>query len=47
MLLRTADPFRDLDRLNQQILGTRVRPAAEPRTIEIRHRPTEHAAIDS
>ena len=22
MLLRTADPFRDLDRLTQQLLGT-------------------------
>lgn len=27
MLLRTADPFRDLDRLAQQVLGTVARPA--------------------
>ena len=27
MLLRTADPFRDLDRLTQQVLGTTNRPA--------------------
>ena len=27
MLLRTADPFRDLDRLTQQLLGTPSRPA--------------------
>jgi HSP20 family protein len=27
MLLRTADPFRDLDRLTQQLLGTTSRPA--------------------
>ena len=30
MLLRTADPFRDLDRLTQQILGTTNRPAVMP-----------------
>ena len=29
MLMRT-DPFRDLDRLSQQILGTPTRPAAMP-----------------
>jgi HSP20 family protein len=27
MLLRTTDPFRDLDRLTQQLLGTPSRPA--------------------
>ena len=27
MLLRTADPFRDLDRITQQLLGTPSRPA--------------------
>lgn len=27
MLLRTADPFRDFERLSQQILGTTNRPA--------------------
>jgi len=27
MLLRTADPFRDFDRLAQQLLGTNSRPA--------------------
>ena len=27
MLLRTTDPFRDLDRLTQQMLGTTSRPA--------------------
>ena len=27
MLLRTADPFRDFDRLTQQLLGTTSRPA--------------------
>lgn len=27
MLLRTADPFRDLDRFTQQLLGTPSRPA--------------------
>ena len=30
MLLRTADPFRDLDRLAQQVLGTTTRPAVMP-----------------
>jgi HSP20 family protein len=30
MLLRTSDPFRDLDRLTQQILGTTSRPATMP-----------------
>ena len=30
MLLRTTDPFRDLDRLTQQLLGTTNRPAAMP-----------------
>jgi HSP20 family protein len=29
MLMRT-DPFRDLDRLTQQVLGTAARPAAMP-----------------
>jgi len=29
MLMRT-DPFRDLDRLAEQVLGTRTRPAAMP-----------------
>ncbi|ELB87654.1 putative heat shock protein Hsp18, partial [Rhodococcus wratislaviensis IFP 2016] len=29
MLMRT-DPFRDLDRLTQQILGTTARPAVMP-----------------
>jgi HSP20 family protein len=30
MLLRTADPFRDLDRLAGQLLGTTNRPAVMP-----------------
>ena len=30
MLLRTTDPFRDLDRLTQQVLGTTNRPAVMP-----------------
>jgi len=30
MLLRTTDPFRDLDRLAQQVLGTTSRPAVMP-----------------
>ncbi len=30
MLIRTADPFRDLDRLAQQILGTTNHPAVMP-----------------
>ena len=30
MLLRTTDPFRDLDRLAQQVLGTATRPAVMP-----------------
>jgi HSP20 family protein len=30
MLLRTTDPFRDLDRLAQQVLGTTTRPAVMP-----------------
>src|SRR6188472_920932 len=30
MLLRTADPFRDLDRLTQQLLGTTNRPMVMP-----------------
>jgi HSP20 family protein len=30
MLLRTTDPFRDFDRLTQQILGTTNRPAVMP-----------------
>ena len=30
MLLRTADPFRDLDRFTQQLLGTTSRPAVMP-----------------
>ncbi len=30
MLLRTADPFRDFDRLTQQMLGTTNRPAVMP-----------------
>lgn len=30
MLLRNTDPFRDLDRLTQQILGTTNRPAVMP-----------------
>ncbi len=30
MLLRTADPFRDLDRLAQQLVGTTSRPAVMP-----------------
>ena len=29
MLMRT-DPFRDLDRLTQQVFGTPARPAAMP-----------------
>ena len=29
MLMRT-DPFRELDRLTQQVLGTTARPAAMP-----------------
>jgi HSP20 family protein len=30
MLLRNADPFRDLDRIAQQMLGTATRPAVMP-----------------
>ena len=30
MLLRTTDPFRDVDRLAQQLLGTASRPAVMP-----------------
>ncbi len=30
MLLRNTDPFRDLDRLAQQVLGTTNRPAVMP-----------------
>ena len=30
MLLRTTDPFRDLDRLASQVLGTTNRPAVMP-----------------
>ena len=30
MLLRTADPFRELDRLTQQVFGTTNRPAVMP-----------------
>ncbi len=30
MLLRTTDPFRDLDRFTQQLLGTTNRPAVMP-----------------
>ena len=30
MLLRTTDPFRDLDRLTQNLLGTTSRPAVMP-----------------
>lgn len=30
MLLRTTDPFRDLDRLAQQVFGTVTRPAVMP-----------------
>ena len=30
MLLRTADPFRDFDRLTQQLLGTTNRPSVMP-----------------
>jgi HSP20 family protein len=30
MLIRTTDPFSDLDRLTQQILGTTNRPAVMP-----------------
>jgi len=30
MLLRTTDPFRDFDRLAQQLLGTTNRPAVMP-----------------
>ena len=30
MLLRTTDPFRDFDRLTQQLLGTSTRPAPMP-----------------
>jgi HSP20 family protein len=30
MLLRTTDPFRDLDRLAQQVFGTSTRPAVMP-----------------
>ena len=30
MLLRTTDPFRDLDRLAQQVFGTASRPAVMP-----------------
>lgn len=30
MLLRTTDPFRDFDRLAQQVFGTTTRPAVMP-----------------
>ena len=30
MLLRTTDPFRDIDRLTQQLLGTTNRPSTMP-----------------
>ena len=30
MLIRNTDPFRDLDRLTQQLLGTTNRPAVMP-----------------
>ena len=30
MLLRTTDPFRELDRLTQQLVGTTSRPAVMP-----------------
>ena len=30
MLIRTTDPFRDFDRLTQQLLGTTSRPATMP-----------------
>lgn len=30
MMLRTTDPFRDFDRLTQQLLGTASRPAPMP-----------------
>ncbi len=30
MLLRTADPFREFDRLTQQLMGTTNRPAVMP-----------------
>ena len=30
MLLRTTDPFRDLDRLTQQLMGTTNRPVVMP-----------------
>ena len=30
MLLRTADPFRDIDRLAGQLLGTTNRPVVMP-----------------
>jgi HSP20 family protein len=30
MLLRTTDPFREFDRLTQQVMGTTNRPAAMP-----------------
>ena len=30
MLLRTADPFRDFDRLTQQLAGTTNRPVVMP-----------------
>ena len=30
MLMRTTDPFRELDRLTQQVFGTAARPAAMP-----------------
>ena len=30
MLLRTTDPFRDFDRLTQQLFGTTNRPAVMP-----------------
>ena len=30
MLIRTADPFRDLDRLTQQVFGSNNRPAVMP-----------------
>ena len=29
MLLRTTDPFRDFDRLTQQLLGTTKRPVGD------------------
>jgi HSP20 family protein len=44
MLMRT-DPFRELDRLTQQVLGTNARPAAMPMDA-YRHGDTFYICLD-